>query len=1073
MTTLSGPNWKRVTPADPNVPPYSVFTKPIEKSSRDEREYRIIQLDNGLKATLVHDVETDKAAASLDVGVGHLQDPPDMPGLAHFCEHLLFMGTEQFPRENEYQEYLTKNNGGSNAYTSTTNTNYYFNVTTSALTGALERFSGFFHSPLFAPSCTSRELNAVNSENKKNHQTDVWRIFQLNKHLSKPGHVWSKFGTGNRDKTDADGGAVGREIRRRLIEWWTEEYCASRMNLCILGKGSLDELANTASKLFSPIPNRGKDPLPMINDHPFGQDEKGTLVSVQTIMDFHALEISFPLEYQPPFWRYKPASFISHFVGHEGPGSLHSYLKAKGWITSLSSGPQNLARAFAMFKITVHLTEKGFKNYQSIILAAFKYISLLRSSQLENYHQQEIASLSSIRFQFAEKRRPDNYATWISEHMNWPVPPELLISGPQLSWEWGTTEAAGSEEATIRRYLDSFRIFEGRVILMAKGDEHNKIRPGLQWQKEPWYGTDYHVERFDKMFVDQAETPNDIPGLYLPGQSAFIPSNLDVDKRQVSEPLKRPHLIRQTPLTTLWHKKDDKFWIPKAYVMVDVRSPTSYVNARAAVLTRLYTDLVNDALTEFAYDADLAGLSYHFSNTTTGLYIYAGGYNDKLVVLVKTVMQKARELRAKSDRLAVMKEQVAREWRNFFLGQSYTISDYLGRYLLSERQWTIEEELKELPSITVEEIDTHAEKLFSEVHLRMLVVGNVYKDEALEFADILEEGLRPTSLSQSQLNDRSLVLPSASNHIWSLPLPNPNQANSALTYYLHYGSIVNQRLRVTAALLTQILSEPAFNVLRTKEQLGYIVFCSTWNLSGSSERGLRILVQSEKTPGYLEQRVEAFLDSMRSKLEEMSEEELEEHKTSLKKKWLEVQKNLAEESSRFQAHVTSGHWDFLRRYEDAELLPSINKDEVLQLFRTHIDPLSPTRAKLSVHMVSKKSRVRRVTEVASQSFERKLRSAGVETSGIDWKQQFSDGLPTLVDFTQFWADALSQREDAVTLLAEIGKSVVEHPVEGEDVNPTLPKATYIRDAQAFRQTLTPSFDPGPMAQWGDLPTPKF
>lgn len=119
----------------------------------------------------------------------------------------------------------------------------------------------------------------MDSENKKNHQSDIWRIFQLNKHLTKPGHVWNKFGTGNRDslskaarglkvhgklegavtleetspsdsisssrvpspspsELDADGGVVGRETRRRLMEWWREEYCASRMNLCILGKGA-------------------------------------------------------------------------------------------------------------------------------------------------------------------------------------------------------------------------------------------------------------------------------------------------------------------------------------------------------------------------------------------------------------------------------------------------------------------------------------------------------------------------------------------------------------------------------------------------------------------------------------------------------------------------------------------------------------------------------------------------------------------------------------------------------------------------------------------------------------------
>lgn len=75
MATLSGLDWKRIVPTDPSIPPYSVFTKPIQKSPRDEREYRIIQLDNGLKATVVHDIETDKAAASLDVAVGHLRDP--------------------------------------------------------------------------------------------------------------------------------------------------------------------------------------------------------------------------------------------------------------------------------------------------------------------------------------------------------------------------------------------------------------------------------------------------------------------------------------------------------------------------------------------------------------------------------------------------------------------------------------------------------------------------------------------------------------------------------------------------------------------------------------------------------------------------------------------------------------------------------------------------------------------------------------------------------------------------------------------------------------------------------------
>lgn len=96
------------------IPPFSVFTKPIQKSENDDREYRYIRLQNGLQAVLVHDATADKAAASLDVSVGHLSDPvsiigvwrrliltppgqDDMPGLAHFCEHLLFMVSHSNP----------------------------------------------------------------------------------------------------------------------------------------------------------------------------------------------------------------------------------------------------------------------------------------------------------------------------------------------------------------------------------------------------------------------------------------------------------------------------------------------------------------------------------------------------------------------------------------------------------------------------------------------------------------------------------------------------------------------------------------------------------------------------------------------------------------------------------------------------------------------------------------------------------------------------------------------------------------------------------------------------------------
>jgi len=72
-----------------------LITDDLEKPDLDDRSYRVIRLPNKLEALLVHDPETDKASASLNVNVGNFSDDEEMPGMAHAVEHLLFMGTEK------------------------------------------------------------------------------------------------------------------------------------------------------------------------------------------------------------------------------------------------------------------------------------------------------------------------------------------------------------------------------------------------------------------------------------------------------------------------------------------------------------------------------------------------------------------------------------------------------------------------------------------------------------------------------------------------------------------------------------------------------------------------------------------------------------------------------------------------------------------------------------------------------------------------------------------------------------------------------------------------------------------
>ena len=86
----------------------------IIKPKIDKLDYGFKVLSNGLKVLLISDPDTNKSSAALGVNIGYLVDKKDAQGLAHFCEHLLFMGSKKYPDENEYRAYLAKNGGFSN-----------------------------------------------------------------------------------------------------------------------------------------------------------------------------------------------------------------------------------------------------------------------------------------------------------------------------------------------------------------------------------------------------------------------------------------------------------------------------------------------------------------------------------------------------------------------------------------------------------------------------------------------------------------------------------------------------------------------------------------------------------------------------------------------------------------------------------------------------------------------------------------------------------------------------------------------------------------------------------------------
>ena len=152
------------------------------------------------------------------------------------------------------------------------NTNYYFQVNHEFLEPALDRFSQFFLAPLFLADCTDRELRAVDSEHKKNLQSDTWRLFQLDKNLSNPEYPYNSFGTGNLVSLKERPSAKGLNVRDAFMNFHETYYSSNLMKLVVLGREPLDQLQRWVQEKFSGVKNKNL-PKPNFEGKPYTEKE--------------------------------------------------------------------------------------------------------------------------------------------------------------------------------------------------------------------------------------------------------------------------------------------------------------------------------------------------------------------------------------------------------------------------------------------------------------------------------------------------------------------------------------------------------------------------------------------------------------------------------------------------------------------------------------------------------------------------------------------------------------------------------------------------------------------------------
>lgn len=229
--------------------PVQAANQDIVKSPNDLRDYRYDTLKNGIKVIVVHDPKAIKSACSLEINVGSNDEPDTYPGLAHFLEHMMFLGTEKYPETDQFQTLIHRNGGEFNASTGADRTHYYFNIQAEHLQKTVDQFSEFFKTPLLTVEHMDRERKNVDSEFRMYLNQDNWRVMDVNKETSSPDHPFHRFSVGNVDTLPSD----KKALHAALTNFYQTFYSSDRMTLVLVGPQSTSQLMKVAKEYFSNI----------------------------------------------------------------------------------------------------------------------------------------------------------------------------------------------------------------------------------------------------------------------------------------------------------------------------------------------------------------------------------------------------------------------------------------------------------------------------------------------------------------------------------------------------------------------------------------------------------------------------------------------------------------------------------------------------------------------------------------------------------------------------------------------------------------------------------------------------
>jgi insulysin len=377
---------------------YIKKTNGIYHHIKDNKNYSTVRLNNGLNVIFIENKESSKSSAYLTVNVGTNDNYENYLGIAHFLEHMLFLGSEKYPSQDAYFKFIHDNGGGSNAYTANTHTCYHFDINNEFFKEAIDIFSGFFICPLIDPKHIQSEVHAVNAEHHKNIYNQNWRNFHLQKKTLNPDHPCSKFGTGTLETLLKSGNPSEKDIHKltnAVRKFFNEKYSSDIMNLYIYHNCVDDNFCDFIKEIFSQITK--KNVTSKIKEIPIILHKNNHLkiLEIEPYLKVNQISLTWIIK-KNNNRKGKNISkkdisceILSDILSHQGVNTLYNFFYEKGLVEEINMEENILTRELFMYQMTLSLTEVGINHINNIILSVFNFIKCIGNDLLNNnkyYH---------------------------------------------------------------------------------------------------------------------------------------------------------------------------------------------------------------------------------------------------------------------------------------------------------------------------------------------------------------------------------------------------------------------------------------------------------------------------------------------------------------------------------------------------------------------------------------------------------------------------------------------------------------------------------------------------------------